>query len=257
LLPHFWSHPHLIFELTRRQFTIRYRQSFGGLTWAILIPLATLGAANLVFHEVAGISSGKSSYAILTLAALIPWTFFANSINVGVPSIVSSHQMVTRLVFPKSALPLSAVGLSFVDLAISATIFLAFLYGSGEHLPLSAVWVLPLLLLEIVLIVGVVLLGSAINVFARDIRLAVPMIVQLWLFITPVMYPLRTVSDELRPWFLANPMTGLVEAHRQALVYGNQPQLELLVPALIGAGALLLIGSWYFAATESRFADVV
>jgi lipopolysaccharide transport system permease protein len=257
LLPRFWSHPHLIFELTRRQFNVRYRQSFGGLIWAILIPLATLGVANIVFHEVAGISAGKSSYAILTLAALIPWTFFANSFNLGVPSIVNAHQIVTRLAFPRSALPLSAVGLSFVDLAISAVIFLAFVYGSGESLPVSAVWVLPLLLLEIILIVGVVLLGSAINVFARDIRIAVPMVVQLLLFITPVMYPLRTVSRELRPWFLANPMTGLVEAHRQALVYGNQPQLELLVPSLIGAGTLLLIGTWYFAATESRFADVV
>lgn len=257
MLPRFWSHPHLIIELTRRQFNIRYRQSLGGLAWAILIPLATLGAANLVFHRVAGLSSGGTSYSVATAAALMPWTFFANSFNVGVPSIVSAHSMVTRLAFPKSALPLSAIGLSVIDLAISASIFLVVVIVAGHGLPVTAVWVPPLLVLEVILIVGVVLLGSAVNVFARDIRLAVPMIVQLWLFITPVMYPLSEVPDQLHSWFLANPMTGLVEAHREVLVYGNAPQFELLVPTLIGAGVLLFLGSWYFSATESRFADVV
>ena len=252
-----WPNRHLIVELTRRQFSVRYRQSVGGVAWAIVIPLATLGAANLVFHRVAGVSSGSSSYLLVTAAALIPWTFFAQSFTTGVPSVISAQPMVSRLAFPKSALPLSSVGLSFIDLAISTLIFLVLLYSMGEGLAVTAIWVPALLLLELVLVVGVVLLGSALNVFARDVRLAVPMIVQLWLFLTPVMYPLRAVSDQLRPWFLANPMTGLVEAFREVLVYGNSPQLELLLPTLIGAGCLILLGSWYFSATESRFADVV
>jgi lipopolysaccharide transport system permease protein len=251
-----WTKRHLIVELTRRLFNVRYRQSAAGVAWAIILPLATLGAANLVFHRVAGISSGETSYALVTAAALMPWTFFAQSFSSGVPSIINAHTMVTRLAFPKSVLPMSSVGLSFIDLAISALIFLVLLYTLGDGLALTALWVPALLLVELVLVVGVVLLGSALNVFARDVRLAVPMIVQLWLVLTPVMYPLRAVSDELRPWYLANPMTGLVESFREVLVYGNSPQLELLLPALIGAGVLFLVGSWYFAATESRFADV-
>jgi len=114
-----------------------------------------------------------------------------------------------------------------------------------------------ILLIELVLVVGVVLLGSAVNVFARDIRIAIPLLMQLWLFLTPVMYPLESVSGGLRTLYMLNPMTGLVEVFRQILAYGEAPSMSMLLPAAIGALVMLVIGTWYFSVTEERFADVI
>jgi homopolymeric O-antigen transport system permease protein len=252
-----WTHRDLVVSLVRIQFKLRYRQSFVGWFWAVLPPLATLGVAILVFHNVAGVDSGKTSYAIFTMAAVIPWTFFANSLTLGAPAIGGAQQAVTRLPFPRAALPLSMVGLSLLDLVVSALIFLVFALVSGVGLPAAALWFPILVLILIIFTSGIVLLTSALNVFARDVRLAVPLLVQLWLFITPVMYPLSVVPRWLRPWYLANPMTGLVESFRQTLVFGHAPSLQLLVLALLGAVGAFLVGWWYFGATESRFADMI
>jgi ABC-type polysaccharide/polyol phosphate export permease len=121
----------------------------------------------------------------------------------------------------------------------------------------TAAWFPVLLTIEFLLIVGVGLLGSAINTFARDVRLLVPVVVQLWLFLTPVMYPLNAVPAGLRKLFLMNPMTGIVESFRRTLALGRGPELELLLPALIGTLIVIVLGWWYFGATEGRFADVI
>lgn len=252
-----WHHRYLVLSMVRRQYQIRYRQSLGGFAWAIVPPLATLATATLVFHKVAGVTPKGMSYAMFTFSVLAPWTFFANGLTHGIPSVVTAMQMVTRIPFPRAALPLGMIGTSFVDLGISSVIFVTFAYATGNGLPLTALWAFPLLAIELVLICGVVMLGSAINVFARDVRLAVPLIAQLWLFLTPVMYPLDDVPDGFRWLYTANPMTGLIESFRNVLVSGDGIDVGLLGPTLIGAAALFLIGSWYFAATERRFADVI
>jgi lipopolysaccharide transport system permease protein len=252
-----WSSRRLILSLARRQFQVRYRQSLVGIGWAVIPPLATLAAASLVFHEVAGVSTGKTAYGVFTLAGLVPWTFFASSLTFGIPSVALAHPMVTRLAFPRVALPLSMVGLSLVDFAIAGGLFLVASLLTGDGLPITALWLPIPFLVELILITGLVLLGSAANVFARDVRLAVPLAVQLWLFVTPVMYPLSSVPPELRSWYLANPMTGLVESFRAALVGGSGLTAELLLPSTAGALVLFVIGLWYFHSTEHRFADVI
>jgi lipopolysaccharide transport system permease protein len=128
---------------------------------------------------------------------------------------------------------------------------------TGNPLPATAVWAPLLILLEIPLIVGVILLGAALNVFARDIKIAVPLVAQLWLFLTPVMYPLSEAPPNLRGFFLLNPMTGLVESFRRILVFGQPPDLYLLRPTIIGAVGFFVVGWWYFRSTEPRFADVI
>ncbi|MGH2692156.1 MAG: ABC transporter permease [Actinomycetota bacterium] len=250
-------HRHLLASLVRRQYQIRYRQSFAGFAWAVFPALTTLGAGTLVFHKVAGVDTGSTPYALFAMAALVPWTMFASGISLGVPSVVQAQLMVTRLTFPRAALPLSMVGTALIDFAVAAVLFAAFLVITRTGLHLTAVWFPVLMIIEIVLIAGVVLLGSALNVFARDVKVALPLITQLWLFLTPVMYPLESVPQELRSWYLLNPMTGLVESFRGVLVGGESPDPALLLPAIIGAVVALVIGVWYFAATESRFADVV
>jgi ABC-type polysaccharide/polyol phosphate export permease len=149
------------------------------------------------------------------------------------------------------------IGVSLLDLGVAVGIFLVFTLVIGEGLALTAAWFPVLLLIEIVLVTGVVLLGSAINVFARDVRLAVPLLIQLWLFLTPVMYPLESVPSHLRPWYVLNPMTGLVESYRAILIHRQAPDVSLLVPAIVGSVVLFVVGAWYFGSTEPRFADVV
>lgn len=252
-----WSHRQLVASLVRRQFQLRYRQSLVGVAWALVPPIAILGVGILVFDQVVGVDTGKVSYAVFALAALAPWTFLASSVILGVPSVADSPHIVARFAFPRAVLPLSMIGVSLLDLAASFAIFVVFAYLLGDGLALSALWFPLLLIVEIVFVVGVVLLASALNVFARDVRLAVPLLVQLWLFITPVMYPLATVPRELRVWYLLNPMTGLVESFRRVLVYGSVPDFELLVPSVVGAVTALVVGTSYFRVTEPRFADVI
>jgi len=252
-----WTHRDLLYSLVRRQYQLRYRQSFVGFAWALLPPLATLGVGGILFRGVLDVGTGGANYSVFAMAALVPWTFLANSLPQGVTSVAQSLAIVTRLAFPRGVLPLSIVGLSFLDLLVASAAFVAIALTTGAGLPVTAVWAPLLLLLEIPLVVGVVLLGAALNVFARDIKLAAPLLVQLWLFLTPVLYALPPPGDPLRPLYLANPMTGLVVSFRQVLVFGNQPNLALLVPTFIGAFVLFVWGWWYFASTEARFADVI
>jgi lipopolysaccharide transport system permease protein len=255
LIPRLWKHRFLVASLVRRTFQLRYRQSFAGIIWALVPPLAALGAGTLVFGKILGVQTGED-YAVTTMAALVPWTFFVNSFNLGVPSIVVSQSMVSRLAFPRAALPLSAIGVSGIDLALSGVLFVIVALMAGKGLPITALWVPLLLAIEVMLVVGIVLLGSAFNVFARDVKLAVPLISHFWFLLTPVLYPL-TQDAELRRWLLINPMTGLVESFRQILVNGQNPTMDLLFPTIIGAASVLLVGTWYFSSTEPRFADVI
>jgi lipopolysaccharide transport system permease protein len=252
-----WQHRDLVVSLVRRQYQVRYRQSFIGIVWAIAPPLFMLAAATLVFDVVARVDTGRSSYPMFAFAALAPWTFLANALTFGVPSITFDQQMVTRLPFPRAALPLSMLGASLVDLAIASGVFVVFAYATGNTLPVTAAWYPALLLIEIALASGIVLLGSAVNVFARDIRQAVPLLVQMWLFLTPVLYPLGAVPVELRRWYQLNPMTGLVESFRRVLLDGDAPDPSMLLSPILGALVGLMVGVWYFAATEKRFADVI
>jgi lipopolysaccharide transport system permease protein len=252
-----WSHRDLVVSLIRRQFQLRYRQSAAGVAWAVLPPLVTVGAATVVFDRVAQVNTGAVPYPLFVFAALTPWTFFASSLTFGVPSVALNYQMVTRLAFPRAALPISMIGLALVDLAIAGATFVVFVYVTGSSISLTALWFPVLLLVEMILVIGVVLLGSALNVFARDVKLAIPLLTQLWLFLTPVLYPLSEVPSGLRPWYQLNPMTGVVESFRSILVYGQPPDASVLLPSTVGAAALFLVGWWYFSAVEHRFADVI
>lgn len=263
MLRRLWTHRALLLSLVRRQYQLRYRQSAVGFAWAILPPVATLGVGVIVFGEIANVKTDEP-YVLFAAAGLVPWTFFANSISQGIPSIVGAMMMVTRLSFPRAVLPLSVIGLSFLDLLIATVGFVAVAIGyqiAGDfQLPATALLAPLLVLIEIPLVAGVVLLGSAINVFARDVRLAVPFLVQFWLLLTPVLYPLdRVIRDapQLRFLFLANPMTGIVESFRNVLIDGTLPSIQVLWPSLVGAVGFFLIGVWYFSQTEPRMADVV
>ena len=252
-----WRHRMLVLSFVRRQYQLRYRQSFAGIVWAIVPPIVGVVAGVLVFDKVLGVDTGDVPYPLFAFAGLVPWSFFASGVSAGVPSVAVQQTMITRLAFPRAAIPISTVGTGLIDLGITAALFVGYAYLLGPGLPLTALLAPLLLLIEIAFVLGVVFLGSALNVFARDIRLAIPLIVQLWLLLTPVMYPLSEVPDKYEAFYLANPMTGLIASFRSVLIEGEIPDATFLLPALIGSVVMLAIGTWYFSATESRFADVV
>ena len=140
LLTELWKHRMLVVTMARRQYQLRYRQSFVGIAWTVIPTIATLAASTLVFHGVAQIDTGSTPYAIVTLAALVPWGFFASCLTMGIPSIVAAQPMVTRLAFPKATLPLSNVGISLIDLTVTTLIFGCWVIISGQGIPLTAVW---------------------------------------------------------------------------------------------------------------------
>lgn len=252
-----WRRRALVISFVRRQYQLRYRQSLAGFGWAIIPPLASLFVATVVFDKVIGVDTGNVPYPLFALAGLVPWSFFGSMLATGVPSVAAQQMMITRLAFPRATIPIAAVGGAIIDLGLTFTLLFGYTIITGYGIGITALWIPVLLAIELAFAIGIIFFGSALNVFARDIRLAVPLLVQFWLFLTPVMYPLETVPDNLRSWYLANPMTGLIESFRTVLIDKTGPELGLLTPSLIGAVAALAIGGWYFAAIEHRFADVV
>ena len=253
-----WGGRTLVLSFVRRQYQLRYRQSLAGLSWAVIPPLISLIVATVVFHKTLGVDTGDVPYPLFALAGLAPWSFFAGVLSSGIPSVAMQQMMITRLAFPRASIPLSVVGTGLIDLGITSALFLGYVILTGAGLPITALWAIPLLVLEIIFATGIVLFGSALNVFARDIRLAIPLITQMWLYLTPVMYPLSEVPPNLKPWFMLNPMTGLIESFRTVLILpGHAPDLSILMPSIIGTVVALLVGVWYFGATQARFADVI
>lgn len=257
MLRSIWLYRHLVLSLINRQFRLRYRQSSVGFGWAIVPPLASMGAGTLVFGTVLEVDTGETAYPLFTLAALIPWQLLTHCMSGGVSSVVGNSSMITRIPFPRMVLPLSSIGLSLIDFFLAALVFVPLAFLLGDGIPLTALWFPLLVLIEIVFAAGLVLFVSALNVFSRDVRVAVPLAMQLWLFLTPVMYPLSEVGPSLRGIYLANPMTGVVESFRRILFDGKAPEFELLLPAVVGAVVAFLLGLAYFRGTERRFADVI
>lgn len=258
MLKRLWIYRDLIASMTRRQYQLRYRQSAVGFGWALIPPLLTLGMATLVFGGIADIKLPRGvPYPIFAFAALVPWTFFASASSTTASSITGSPGIVTRLAFPRAVLPLSMIGTAFFDFAIAAVAYVVFALATGYGIPPTAAWAPLLLVILIVITIGVGLIMAALNTFARDIRLFVPLLMQLWLFLTPVMYPLDAVPPELQWIYKLNPMTGIIVAFRDILVTGITPDLTLLAWSIGGAVVTFVIGVWYFANTEHRFADVI
>ena len=246
----------LFMNLTRREVKGRYSQSLFGAGWAIAQPLATMAVFTLVFARLGKMPSGGAPYPLFAYAALVPWFFFSNSVMSGTMSLVTYRNIVTKTYFPREIVPLAQVGSRLVDISAASGLYILLMlyYGLGVT-PWAAL--IPLFLWMLVLFtVGVTLATSAINVFYRDVNPVVQISLQLWLYLTPVAYPLEAVQN-YRWFFLLNPLTGVVEGLRAVLVFGREPEWGVvgISAALISAifvGALIL-----FKSTDKYFADVI
>jgi lipopolysaccharide transport system permease protein len=246
----------LLMNLTRREVKGRYSQSLFGAGWAIAQPLAMMVVFTLVFARLGSMPSDGAPYPLFAFAALVPWFFFSNSVNSGTMSLVTYRNIVTKTYFPREIVPIAQVGSRLVDLAAASSLFAILLvYYQVRIGPWSAM-VPVFVVLLILFTLGTTLATSAINVFYRDVSPVVQIGLQLWLYLTPVAYPLSAVRG-YRTLFLLNPLTGVIEGLRSVLVFGRAPEWDVVAisASLIGAvfvGALLL-----FKKTDKYFADVI
>lgn len=252
-----WRYRDLAGQIAVRDITVRYRQTALGGAWAVLQPIGFMVVFSLIFGQVAGVSSNGLPYPLFSLAALVPWTFFANALLLGSDSLVSNSALVSKIYFPRIFMPAGVVAAGFVDLGISITILLIIVFAWG-FVPSIAILTLPLL----IVIAAAAALGtsaalSAINVRYRDVRYVVPFAIQMWLFLTPVVYASSSISEPWRTLSAINPMVGVVEGFRWAtLGTGNAPW-DLIGISAASALMILAAGLAYFDRVERAFADYV
>lgn len=245
----------LLYFLTWRDIKVRYKQTVLGAAWAILQPLMTMVVFTIFFGKLAKIPSDGIPYPVFAYAGLLPWTFFANSVSQAGQSLVNQQHLLTKVYFPRLFVPMAPVGAAFVDLMLASGVLgviMAF-YGVA---PTTLIVIAPLLvLLTAVAALGIGLLLAALTVTYRDFRYVIPFMIQLWLFCTPVVYPVSMVPERWQ-WLLAlNPMGGIVTAFRAALVGTPMNWNHLAISAAVAAG-LLVLGAAYFRRVERRFADI-
>ena len=221
----------LLWTWVVRDIKVRYKQSLLGVAWAILQPLSATVIMTVVFSRFLRVSTGGIPHPMFYYSALLPWTFSASSIAFGTSCLVNNMNLVTKIYFPREILPISAVLASFVDFLIGAMIFLVMLVLYRVPVSLSWLWLPALLLVQMLLTLGIVLLASALNVFYRDIRFVVPLGMQLWMYMTPIIYPLSLVPDQFRALYMLNPMAGLINGYRRIVLHGRSPDYTYLLTA--------------------------
>jgi lipopolysaccharide transport system permease protein len=258
-----WAYRELLYFLVWRDVKVRYKQTALGAAWAILQPLMTAAVFTIFFGRLAGIASDGLPYPLFSYTGLLVWTFFSQGLSKSSNSVVGSAQLITKVYFPRLVIPIAAVLSGLVDLAVALPVLAAMMWYYGIW-PGVAVLAVPFLaLLALVAATGVGLWLSALNVEYRDVRYVVPFLVQLWLFVTPVIYPANILAPRLQrlglPTWLwgVNPMAGVVEGFRWAVLDAPTSPGPLIAASTVTGLALLLSGAWYFRRVERSFADVV
>jgi lipopolysaccharide transport system permease protein len=252
-----WRYRDLAGQIALRDITVRYRQTLLGAVWAVLQPIGFMVVFSLFFGNLAGVSSNGLPYPLFSLAALVPWTFFANALLLGSDSLVSNSALVSKIYFPRIFMPAGILVAGCVDLAISLVILMAIVLIWGLA-PSPAILTLPLLItIAALAALGTSTALSAINVRYRDVRYVVPFAIQLWLFATPVVYPSSLLDEPWRTLSAINPMVGVVEGFRWATLGSGNAPWDLIGISAVSAVVLLLAGLAYFDRVERGFADYI
>ena len=257
-LKEFWHYRELLYFLVWRDIKVRYKQTALGAAWAIVQPLFTMLVFSLFFGKLARMPSDGVPYPLFSFAALVPWTFFANGLTQSADSLVGSANLLRKVYFPRLAIPVAAVLSSIVDFTLAFIVLLGLMMGYYHVWPTAAVIWLPFLfVLAIVTALGVGLWLSALNVQFRDVRYVLPFIVQFWLFATPIAYPSSLLSEQWRMVYGLNPMVGVVEGFRWALLGSGTAPGPMIAVSSVAAVTILVGGAYYFRRMEKTFADLV
>ena len=252
-----WRYRELLYFLVWRDVKVVYKQTLLGVAWGILQPLATMVIFTLVFSRFANIPSDGLPYPIFAYTALLPWNYFSQAISRAGISLVGEANLISKIYFPRLIVPISAILAPLVDFAVAFLVLLGMMawYGIAPNWTIVTVPVFLLLALVSALAVGLWL--SALNVKYRDVRHTIPFLVQLWLFASPVAYPVSLVPENWRLLYSLNPMVGVIEGFRWALLGKQSPDFSAIALSMVIVGVLLAGGLRYFKRTERTFADII
>jgi len=252
-----WEFRELLYFLTWRDIKVRYKQTVLGAAWAIIQPFFTMVVFSLFFGRLAKMPSDGIPYPIFAFAALVPWTFFANGLTQSSNSLVGSANLIKKVYFPRLVIPTSSVISGVVDFVLAFSVLLGMMVFYGIVPTVNAIWLPFLLVLAFVTALGVGLWFSAMNVQFRDVRYTIPFLTQFWLFATPVAYPSSLLSEPWRMIYGINPMVGVVEGFRWALLDTDTAPGPVIMASSLAALIILVGGAFYFRRMEKTFADVV
>ena len=252
-----WQYRELLYFLIWRDVKVRYKQTALGVAWAVVQPFFTMVVFSLFFGRLAKMPSDGVPYPLFAYCALVPWGFFANGLNMGSNSLVESANLIRKVYLPRLAIPIATVLSGGVDFLVSFLLLLGMMVYYGRMPGIEAAWLPLLLLLGLVTALGVSLWLSALNVQYRDVRYTIPFLTQIWMFGTPIAYPSSLVPEAWRPFYGLNPMVGVVEGFRWALLGTATRPGAMLIVSSLAALVLLVTGAMYFRCTEKTFADVV
>ena len=252
-----WDHRELIGIFVWRDIKVRYRQTVIGALWAIVQPFLTMVVFTVFFGRLAGIPSDDIPYPIFSFAALVPWTFFANSINQASNSLVNNAEMLKKIYFPRLTMPMASVLGGLVDFILAFVILIFMMLYYGYVPTINILWFPLFVLLAMITALGVSLWLAAMNVQFRDVRYMVPFIIQIWLFATPVVYPSSLLTEPWHTLYGLNPMVGVVEGFRWALLGTGSGPGPMDFLSFSVALVILISGVYYFRRVEKIFADVI
>ncbi len=252
-----WRYRELIFFLTWRDIKVRYKQAILGVSWALLQPLLTVLIFTMIFGILLKTPSQNLPYPLFALSALLPWQLFATALQRSSVSLVGNANLITKIYFPRLAIPLSTVFAALVDFLVSFLVLLGVMIYYRHWPSLNNLWLLPIILLALLTALAVGLWLSALNVQYRDVQHMVPFIIQVWMYASPIVYPIDIIPAG--PWRLLyglNPMVGVIQGFRWALLGTEPPDMTMLISA--GVVLILLVsGLYYFRRMEKTFADIV
>jgi lipopolysaccharide transport system permease protein len=252
-----WGYRELLYFLTLRDVKVRYKQTALGAAWAIIQPLFTMIVFTLFFGKLAGVSSDGIPYPLFAFAGLLPWTYFSNAVTSSSNSLVGSANLISKVYFPRMIIPGAAVGAGLVDFAIGFALLAALMAYYGVALTWNLLMLPALVALTAALALSVGLWMSALNVKYRDIRYALPFLIQLWMFVSPIIYPTRIVPERWRWMIMLNPLTGLIENFRIVLLGGREIDWMSLACSAVMTTGLLVYSAYNFKRMERSFADIV
>jgi lipopolysaccharide transport system permease protein len=252
-----WEYRELLYFLTWRDIKVRYKQTALGAAWAIIQPFFTMLVFSLFFGKLAKVPSDGIPYPIFSFAALVPWTLFAHGLSQSSNSLVGSANLIQKVYFPRLVIPISSVLSGLVDFLLAFVVLLGMMWFYGMAPTINVIWVPFLVLLALVAALGVGLWFSALNVEYRDIRYALPFITQFWMFTTPIAYPSSLLPEPWRTLYGLNPMVGVVEGFRWALLGTRTAPEPMIIASVLATLVILVGGAFYFRRMEKTFADII
>jgi len=252
-----WEYRELLYFLIWRDIKVRYKQTVLGATWAIIQPFFTMVVFSLFFGKLAKIPSDGIPYPIFSYAALVPWAFFANGLNQASNSLVGNSNLIKKVYFPRMAMPIASVLGGIVDFVLAFVMLVGMIFYYGMAPTINVFWLPCFLMLAFITSLGVSLWLSAMYIQFRDVRHIIPFLTQIWLFATPIAYPSSLLSEPWRTIYGINPMVGVVEGFRWALLGTQTAPGPIIIVSSFAALGLLFSGAFFFRRMEKTFADVV